>query len=432
MVKGETAIKIFLAWAAISVSAYSDSTSISLDAYLKLALEHHPQTRIAAAQEASSRATLRSARSGLLPQIGLSAQASRSESEGGHGISVADSIPSTRDATDQYSFGISGSQRIYDFGRTGSQIRQAAHTLTATRESARSLRQDVLLNAKTAYFNRLLAKRMLEVARESLRQSEEHLLEARTQFEIGKQAKYAVTKAEVDVANARVALIKAQNGIEKAKVDMENAAGATLQDPLVLSDSLEQAEDSISLKQAFDGADSLRPDLRGAVARMEAARAQVRGARAGMLPEFGASARYQYQSPDASDWTGGWSAGVSLTQPIYQGGAIRAKIAQAEAGYDQAKATLDLTRQTAHAELQQLVLDKNNATERAAAAEKLIAEADEGLVMSQERYRAGAATFIEVTDAEVALVNARISHAQALYDYRVAHAKLVQAMGLDR
>ena len=69
--------------------------------------------------------------------------------------------------------------------------------------------------------------------------------------------------------------------------------------------------------------------------------------------------------------------------------------------------------------------------ERTQAAEKLIAEATEGLVMSQERYRFGAATFIEVTDAEVALVNARISHAQALYEYRIAHAKLVQAIGLD-
>jgi outer membrane protein len=430
MVKDMTGIKILLAWVAITVNAYSDSTTISLDAYLKLSIEHHPQMRIAAAQEASSGAGLLSARSGLLPKIDFSAQAGRSGSEGRAGSTVADSITGPRDAIDQYSVGISGSQIIYDFGRTGSQIRQAAHTLTVTQESARSMRQEVLLNAKTAYLSYLLAQRMLDVARESLRQSEAHLLEARTQFEIGKQAKYAVTKAEVDVANTRVALIKAQSGIEKAMVDMEKAAGVTLQDPLLLSDSLEQAEDSISLRQAFDNADSLRPDLRGAIARMEAARSQVRGARATLFPELGASAKYQYRSPDASDWTSGWSAGVTLTQSLYQGGAIRAKIAQAEAAFNQAKASLDLTRQTAHAELQQLVLEKNNAMERTAAAITLIAQATEGLVMSQERYRAGAATFIEVTDAEVALVNARTSHAQALYDYRVAHAKLVQAVGL--
>jgi TolC family type I secretion outer membrane protein len=428
----KTAVLACLALLALSIAAFADSTVISLDSFLKLALENNPQTRIAAAQEASGRAALRSARSGLLPQVGLSAQATRSESGTASSSSFSDSLTDSRGPTDQFSAGISGSQLIYDFGRTGSQISQAAYTLTATQETARSMRHEVLLTAKTAYFSYLLAHRMLDVARESLRQSEEHLLEARTQFEIGKQAKYAVTKAEVDVANARVALIKAQNGIEKARVGMEKAAGVTLGSPLRLSDSLQQTEDSISLDQAFGCADSLRPDLRGALARLDVARSQVRGARATMFPELGATAGYQYRSPDAADWTGGWSAGVKLTQPLYQGGAIRAKVAQAEAGLDQARASLDLARQTAHAEIQQLALDKKDAMERTIAAEKLIAEAAEGLDMSQERYRAGAATFIEVTDAEVALVNARISHAQALYDYRVAHAKLVQAIGRDQ
>jgi len=73
-----TGIKILLAWVAITVNAYSDSTTISLDAYLKLSIEQHPQMRIAAAQEASSGAGLLSARSGLLPKIDLSAQAGRS------------------------------------------------------------------------------------------------------------------------------------------------------------------------------------------------------------------------------------------------------------------------------------------------------------------------------------------------------------------
>jgi outer membrane protein len=162
------------------------------------------------------------------------------------------------------------------------------------------------------------------------------------------------------------------------------------------------------------------------------ARTQVRGARADYLPELNASAGYGYRSPDATDWTGSWNAGVSLSQPLYQGGAIRAKVLMAEASFAEAEATFVRTRQVAHAGIQQYLLDKQDAMERVAAAVKYIAEASEGLSMSQERYRAGAATFIEVTDAEVALVNARITHAQALYDYRVAHARLLGATGMDK
>jgi outer membrane protein len=420
----KTTVLACLANLALSSAALPDSTVVSLDSFLKLALENNPQTKISAAQEASSRASLQSARSGLLPKVGLSAQATRNQS--------LDSFPAMSEPRDQLSAGVSGSLLLYDFGRTGSQVRQAGHALTAARESVRSARQEVVLTAKTAYFNALLARKMLDVARESVRQSEEHLLQAQTLFEIGKQAKYAVTKAEVDVANARVSLIKAHSGIKNAKVDMEKAAGITLSESLGLCDSLEKIEDSISLTQAFVYADSLRPDLRGAATQVEAARSQVKGARAEYLPDINASAGYGYRSPDATSWTGNWNAGVSLSQPLYQGGAIRAKVAQAEAALQKAEATLTLTSQTAHAEIQRYLLDKQDAMERTSAAVKYIAEASEGLSMSQERYRAGAATFIEVTDAEVALVNARITHAQALYDYRVAHAKLLLATGMDQ
>jgi outer membrane protein len=424
MIIRETAISACLALLALSAAAFPDSTAITLDSFLKMALENNPETKISAAQEASGSASLQSARSALLPRVGLSAQATRNQS--------VDSFPAMSEPRDQLSAGVSGSLLLYDFGRTGSKIRQAGHALTATRESGRLARQEVVLTAKTAYFNALLAGKMLDVARESVRQSEEHLLQARTLFEIGKQAKYAVTKAEVDVANARVALIKAQSGIKAAKVKMESAAGVDLPEGMIFSDSLEQNESAIALEGAFASADSLRPDLRAAAARLEMARTQVRGARADYLPELNASAGYGYRSPDATDWTGSWNAGVSLSQPLYQGGAIRAKVLMAEASFAEAEATFVRTRQVAHAGIQQYLLDKQDAMERVAAAVKYIAEASEGLSMSQERYRAGAATFIEVTDAEVALVNARITHAQALYDYRVAHARLLGATGMDK
>jgi outer membrane protein TolC len=83
------------------------------------------------------------------------------------------------------------------------------------------------------------------------------------------------------------------------------------------------------------------------------------------------------------------------------------------------------------AEVKQRVLEKQEAQERIAAAAKYVEQAQEGLTMSQERYHAGAATFIEVTDAEVALATARNSQAQALFDYRVAHARLLRAMGTE-
>jgi outer membrane protein len=393
--------------------------TLSLDSYVQLALQNNPQLKITAAQVLSGKASYSSAQSGLFPQVALKGQATQGNA-------------SYTDATnDQYSVGVSGSQLLYDFGKTGSQIRQAVYSLASTRASDLSSRLSVTVTAKTAYFNFLLAQKVLTVARESLKQSEQHLKDAQTQFEIGKQAKYAVIKAEVDVANAKVNLIKAGNGVKSAMVGLETVAGVPLPPAIRFIDSLAMGEVEIPLDQALSRADSLRPDLHGATAKVEAARSLVAASRAAFLPDINASAGYSYQKKGTSDWKDNWSIGASLTQPVFQGGAIKAGLRQSEATLAQAEAALEQARQNARAEVSQAIIDKQDAQERITAAVKFIEGAELGLSLSQERFRAGAATFIEVTDAEVALVNAHITHAQALYDYRVAHAKLLQAVGIQ-
>lgn len=397
--------------------------TLNLASFVQLALTNNPQTKIASAQVLSSEASYKSTRSGLLPGIALKGQATEAKSQ---------NTLSGVDATnEQYSVGVSGNQLIYDFGKTGAQVRQANYSLAAVRAADKSTRLSVTTTAKTAYFNFLLAQKVLGVARESLKQSQQHLEDAQTQFEIGKQAKYAVIKAEVDVANAQVNLIKAENGVKSAMVGLETAAGVPMPATIRFLDSLDMHEDDMTLEKALSDADSLRPDLRGATAKVEVARSQIAASRASFLPNISGSAGYSYQKNGTSDWRNNWSIGASLTQPIYEGGAIRAGVDQAKASIMQAEAVLDQTWQDARSEVSQAIIDKQDAQERITAAVKFIEQADLGLSMSQERFRAGSATFIEVTDAEVALVNARITHAQALYDYRVAHAKLLQAVGMQ-
>jgi TolC family type I secretion outer membrane protein len=410
-----------LLFVAVLCATGGPADSLTLDGYIDLALENNPRTKISAAQVRSGKASYQSARSSQLPHIALKAGAGRSQS--------LDSIGPAGDPRDQVSIGISGSQLVFDFGKTGAKTRQAWFNLSAAKESDRAVLQEVVLTAKTAYFNHLLAQEVLAVAKESLKQSQQHLDDAQTQFEIGKQAKYAVVKAEVDVANAKVRLISAENSIKAAKVKMETAAGTELPADVRLLDGLEAQETSITLEEAIAQADSRRPDLCEARAKREAAQCLVRSARASFWPSIDASAGYSFQKLLPYDWRSGWNAGLSLTQPLYQGGAIWAGVQQARASLDQTEAVLDQAEQNARAEVAQTIIEKQDAQERIDAAVKYIEQAELGLSMSQERFRAGSATFIEVTDAEVALVNARITHAQALFDYRVAHAKLLVATG---
>ena len=81
-------------------------------------------------------------------------------------------------------------------------------------------------------------------------------------------------------------------------------------------------------------------------------------------------------------------------------------------------------------DVQQQYYAKEEARDRIGATQVVIDQATEALRLSQERYRAGLGTALEITDAEQTLANARSSHVQAEFDYRVAHVKLLSAMGV--
>ena len=94
------------------------------------------------------------------------------------------------------------------------------------------------------------------------------------------------------------------------------------------------------------------------------------------------------------------------------------------------EATLEQTTLNATQDVQQQYYTEEQARKQIEATQVVIDEAVEALRLSQERYRAGLALALEITDAEQTLATARSSHAQAEYDYRVGHVKLLNAMGV--
>jgi outer membrane protein TolC len=330
-----------------------------------------------------------------------------------------------------YSAGVSGQQLIFDFGKSYFSTRAGSKIVTAAREDALGSLQTVMLNAKTAYFNFLLSQMLYEAALEALSQAKAHLSQAKILFETGKQAKYTVTAAEVSVANAEVNVITTKNGLKLARVQMEVAAGVPLGDSLRLTDSLVATEPDIARDQAVVRANDSLPQLVSLRARLEAARLQLTSAKAALFPDLNAAAGIGYLSQDiyASSWQQDWNVGLNLSVPIYQGGFLAAAVATARASVMQAQASLDAAVQGVQSAIDQAYYGKTEAAERISATQKLIQSSQESLELAQERFAAGAAASLEVTDAELVLANAKSSHAQALYDYRTAHAKLLAAMG---
>jgi len=424
---------IALLWG-LSVAAFAVSAdTLSLDGYVKLVLQHNPQPKIAAGAVQASSAAREKSRSSLLPHVGANAGISRtgrSSTSSGTGTNTYSAA-----AGNSSSASIDAQALVFDFGKTPLQYKASGKSLEAANYDLQNTLQTTVLNARTAYFNYLLSERLLTVNEDALKQAQVHYNQAKILYDVGKQAQIAVTKANVDVANAQVNVIHARNTLKLARVQLETIAGITIADPLVFTDSLGGVEDSITMNDALTRALQKRPELLASKARLEAVRLQLKSARAAYLPSINASAGYDWRNSSTStlpapDWNNpGWNIGAAFSLPLFQGGALHAGVRQADAALKQAEASLDATTLNVTQEVQQNVLQEVEARERISATAVLVKQATESLRMSQERYRTGIATSIEITDAEVTLANARISHVQAQFDYRVAYAKVLLAIG---
>jgi outer membrane protein TolC len=124
-----------------------------------------------------------------------------------------------------------------------------------------------------------------------------------------------------------------------------------------------------------------------------------------------------------------WSYGISLQWPLFDGGLTRGRVEEARANLRSAQAQQRNTNQTVSSEVVQAYLNVRSAEEKVIAAEAEATNAEESLRLASGRYQAGVGIYIEVTDAQTALVTAQTNRVNALYGLSLARAELARALG---
>ncbi|MBW6519537.1 MAG: TolC family protein [Desulfoarculaceae bacterium] len=324
--------------------------------------------------------------------------------------------------------GIRAEQLLYDFGRTATQIDIRQNSLEAARSDLNATDNLAVFNAKLAYYNMLKIARDKEVAAETVKQFEQHLEQAEGFFEAGVKPKYDVTKAEVDLSAAQLVQIQVRNNLRLARVVLNNAMGLPDAPDYLLEDNLTFAPYTMPFDQALDLALNHRPDLKALMLKKKAAEQAVNLARKGDAPTLLGNAGAAY-SGDVDTMDEGWSVGITLTVPVFNGHLTRHQVGEAQANADILAADETLLRQTIHKEVRQSYLNLEEAEERISVTKLAIRQAQENFRIASGRYSAGVGSPVEVTDADTLLVAAKANHIQALYDYRMAQTSIEQAIG---
>jgi len=418
---------------------FAETPTITLEDALKRARQFGGQIQSANLTALAAREDRVQARAGALPQVNALNQFIYTEGNGTpSGVFIAN------DGVHVYNEQAVVHQELLSLVRRG-EIQRAMAA-----EAIARAKIDVASRGLTAiviqdYFAIVAAQRKYANAQLSLKEAERFFDLSGKQEKGGEVAHADVIKAQIDLQQRQRDVKEADLAIEKARIALGVLIFPNFSSDFAVVDDLQQMADLPAADEAKAQAAAASPDLKAANAGIVAAGWDVAVARYQFLPSFsldffyGIDAnQFAAHSGEFSDASGrnsqtpnrlGYSAQITLNIPVWNWGATRSKIKQAEFRRDQAKLDLSLAQKTvdsnvaaAHAEL------------RAARAQldSLKSSADlaaESLRLTVLRYQAGEATALEVVDAQNTAMLARNANDDGLARYRVAAENLKMLTG---
>jgi len=404
--------------------------SINLNRCVEIALKMHPNIIAARSTINANESRVGQSKSTYYPQINWSSSYSRTKPASPSSGSSVGSFGSSNESFDQYSTGFNLSQTIYDFGKTPAQVKIQNLNLDSSRSDLTNTTDQIIFIVKQAYYGVVQAKYNRIVAEDTVKQTKQHLEQAKGFYEVGTKPKFDVTKAEVDLSTAKLNLIKNENTFKISIVNLNNAMGIPDAPEYNLDEAMPFAKYEITLEDALTKAYQNRPDFQSIIAKRQAAEKSVDLANTGYYPVLMGNAAYNWSGERSSSLDNGWNVGAALSFPLFSGFLTKYQVDEAKANLNVLKANEEALRQTIFSDVQQAYLTLRSAEEAIPTAKLGVEQAQENLDIANGRYTAGVGSPIEVTDAEVGLANARTSHIQALYVDKVAQASIEKAMGI--
>lgn len=396
---------------------------LTVEEAVRLALERQPDLRIPAAEVKAARGRTTQARSGLLPQIDLNTS-----------YTGQDPLSGTSDERVRLFGGTQASlilnQLLWDFHRTSSRVGANRSREAAREADLAAARANVERDVRQAFHGFVAATDLAEVARMNLENQRRNVALATARWESGLGLPADVVRAQTAVATSTVSLNAASAQAANARVRLARQMGLDPRTPLQPAPVPMPEGAQGDLNAVIEQALQRRPEMQAAGREVEAARYALRAAHAANAPALSANAgltsRGQNYPPES------WFVqyGLSLTWPVFDAGLTAGLVEEAEGLLEAAEADLEVQRMDVVEEVVQAHVQLQTALDSLVAAAAGEANARESVRIAEGRYAAGLGSFLEVLDAQAALLNASNQHVQARLAAHTARAAFDRAAGL--
>lgn len=498
------AVILFVALAAAPASAQqavssgpaeSQARPLSLADALQMAERQSEALRIAEAGLQRARGQLSQARSGYFPQLTATAAYQRAiqsqfqeimKASGG-GDPEPDPDPAPEPGGDDalgdigrifasentVTLGIQFTQNIWTGGRLTALNRAALAGQRAADLEVTAQRAQVQLDVTEAYYDALLASRLVAIAESSLVQTERTFRQAQLAYQVGTQSEFDLLRARVTRDNQRPQLIQARTARETAYLRLAQMLELPLDQPLNLTTpigegvphvrQLAEAQDEPlpeqgvpaqpvslevdasevlaanplvvaivdSLTSLTDTTAGNRSAVRQAAENILAQQMQLKATRAQRWPSLQLSSLYQrfaYPPNNIPGWNEffpNWNVTLGLSFPIFTGGRIRGEVLAAEANLVEAQQRERQAEELARLDARLAIAALEQAAEGYAASQGTEQQAVRAYQIAEIRFTEGISSQLELNDSRLLLQQAQANQAQAARDLAVARMRLL-------
>ncbi|UCD63294.1 MAG: TolC family protein [Candidatus Zixiibacteriota bacterium] len=408
---------------------------LTLNDCIELALQNRASIIAARGAESLAKADQRSALGAFLPSV--SASYDYYESKQRDQTSQFEGFPEVQQPDQDgegTSLNLSARMSLFDatnfFNFAGARAARAAARLDVINSE-----QDLIYSVKLSHYAYLASVQNVDVQEQAVARSEEQLKLITSRYDLGSASLSDVLKQKVQYGNDRLALLRARNAVVTSKASLAYTIGIDPNREVEFSADYLVREYQGSLDEALQFGLEHEPGLLAADKNVAAARHGVRSGWSRYLPTLGGYASYSVSDGSQGDTllfnfsSTTTRYGVSASWTIFDGFFRERVVTSARVNYNNARAYRADTRNLLIHEIKTAYFDMEQQNDAKTVATENVDAANEDLKITQEKYNLGAATILDLLDAQVSLKQAQVSLIQADFDLNLAVARLENAMG---
>ncbi len=410
-----------MAIGAAAPAAAQTTPRLSLKDAEQEALANHPEVLASEYRAEAGSESVREARSVYFPTVFGSVTGADAQS----GSRIAAGGLNNPIILDRLAVGVSASQLVTDFGRTPDLVRSSALHADALRQDAETGRADVLLRVDRAYFEALRAQAVLRVAQETVRTRQLVVDQVSALAASGLKSGLDLSFAKVNLAEAQLLLLQAQNDEQGSFATLAAAVGSPRTSAYELTEEPAPPAPPVDADAVVMQALHDRPDVAAERFEHESAAKFADAQGALWFPTVAAVAAAGVTPYRQTGLNSQYSAiGINVNIPLANGSLFSARHAEASfRALSEEQRVHDLENRVSR-DVRLALLDAQTGFQRLDLTNQLLAHASEALDLASSRYNLGLSSIVELTQAQLNQTQAEIAQASARYDFQARMAVL--------